>query len=119
FQGGAAWRRQLLADLPGDNGIADLLAEHDDPALAQPMTNLAGHDLEVELDAFRQAAADDTPTAFIAYTSKGHGLPFAGHKDNHAGLMNIDQMAVFKTANAIPDGAEWEPFAGLRESPDE
>ncbi len=115
FQGGPAWRRQLEADLRGDNGIADLLAEYDDAALAALMTNLAGHDMETVLEAFERAALDDVPTAFIAYTIKGHGLPFAGHKDNHAGLMNPEQMAVFKAENRIPDGAEWEPFAGMED----
>ena len=56
-------------------------------ALARLMTNLAGHDMGAVLDAFH-AVTDDQPTCFIAYTIKGYGLPFAGHKDNHAGLMN-------------------------------
>src|SRR3546814_16825130 len=41
------------------------------------------------------------------------GLPFAGHKDNHAGLMNPDQMTAFKQHMNIPDGQEWDAFAGL------
>src|SRR5690606_10407746 len=53
------------------------------------------------------------PTCFIAYTIKGFGLPFAGHKDNHAGLMNPDQMAEFRRRNRIGDGEEWDRFAGL------
>jgi pyruvate dehydrogenase E1 component len=53
------------------------------------------------------------PHCFVAYTVKGYGLPLAGHKDNHAGLMNPAQMAIYKTSQHIPDGAEWEPFAGL------
>ena len=76
------------------------------------MTNLAGHDMEAVLDAFH-AITDDRPTCFIAYTIKGYGLPFAGHKDNHAGLMNPDQMAVFQRGMAVAEGTEWEPFAGL------
>jgi pyruvate dehydrogenase E1 component len=34
------------------------------------------------------AVTDDRLTCFIAYTIKGYGPPFAGHWDNHAGLMN-------------------------------
>jgi len=59
------------------------------------------------------AVEDDRPTCFIAYTIKGYGLPFAGHKDNHAGLMNLDQMASFRRNMAVAEGAEWERFAGL------
>ena len=76
------------------------------------MTNLGGHDMEAVLDAFHNVT-DDAPTCFLAYTVKGYGLPFAGHKDNHGGLMNPDQMAAFKTQMGIADGAEWDRFAGL------
>ena len=48
--------------------------------------------METLVEAF-DAAQDDVPTLFIAWTIKGFGLPFAGHKDNHAGLMNPTQMA--------------------------
>ena len=112
YQGGAAWRRHLTADIGGTDGIEALLAAHDDESLAALMTNLAGHDMESVLSAFH-AVQDDQPTCFIAYTIKGLGLPFAGHKDNHAGLMNPEQMAEFQRRNRIPAGAEWEPFAGL------
>jgi pyruvate dehydrogenase E1 component len=64
------------------------------------------------------AVDSDRPTCFIAYTIKGYGLPFAGHKDNHAGLMNPDQMATYKEAMAIPDGAEWDVFEGLDVKPE-
>ena len=80
------------------------------------MTNLGGHDLETVLDAFA-GATSETPTCFLAYTVKGFGLPFAGHKDNHAGLMNPEQMAEFKRRNRIADGAEWDRFAGLDADP--
>ena len=112
FQGGAAWRRQLLADIGTTAGIKALLDEHDDAALAGLMTNLAGHDMASVLEGF-DAVTDDRPTCFIAYTIKGFGLPFAGHKDNHAGLMNPEQMAAFQRSNGIPEGQEWAPFAGL------
>jgi len=112
FQGGAAWRRHLLADLGREAGIEDLLAAYDDAALARLMTNLGGHDMASVLDAFHNAPPDG-PTCFIAYTIKGFGLPFAGHKDNHAGLMNPEQMAQFQRSNAVAEGEEWAPFAGL------
>jgi pyruvate dehydrogenase E1 component len=41
------------------------------------------------------------------------GLPFAGHKDNHAGLMNEAQMERFQADQGIAPGEEWEPLAGL------
>ncbi len=112
YKGGEGWREHLKRDLNRYPGIRAILDEHDDPALARLMTNLAGHDLGSVLDAFH-AVTDDRPTCFIAYTIKGYGLPFAGHKDNHAGLMNPDQMQAFQTAMGVPHGAEWDKFAGL------
>ena len=112
FQGGAAWRRQLQADIGDASGLRAILDEHDDAALARLMTNLAGHDLETVLEGFA-AADDEEPTCFIAYTIKGFGLPLAGHKDNHAGLMNPEQMETFRASNKVPEGEEWEPFSGL------
>ena len=112
FKGGRGWREHLLRDLGQLPGIRKLLDEHDDDGLAALMTNLAGHDMESLLDAFH-AVTDDQRICFVVYTIKGFGLPFAGHKDNHAGLMNPDQMAEFKRRNRIADGAEWDRFAGL------
>ena len=112
YKGGEGWREHLHRDLNRYPGISVILDDHDDAALQRLMTNLAGHDMASVLTAFH-AVEDDRPTCFIAYTIKGYGLPFAGHKDNHAGLMNLDQMASFRRSMAVPDGAEWEPFAGL------
>jgi pyruvate dehydrogenase E1 component len=112
YKGGPGWRAHLTKDIGHLPGIKALLDSHDDAALHALMTNLAGHDLEAVLEAFH-AVADDKPTCFICYTIKGHGLPFAGHKDNHAGLMNEAQMASFKRAMRVADGAEWDREAGL------
>lgn len=118
YKGGAGWREHLLRDLNRHPGIRAILDEHDDDALHALMTNLAGHDMEAVLDAFH-SITDDRPTCFIAYTIKGYGLPLAGHKDNHAGLMNPAQMALFQQMMKVPAGAEWEPFSGLDLSADE
>src|SRR5581483_8203126 len=112
YKGGAGWREHLSRDLNRYPGIRAILAEHDDAALARLMTNLGGHDMGAVLDALH-GVTDDIPTCFIAYTIKGYGLPFAGHKDNHAGLMNREQMAAFQASMAVPEGVEWDRFAGL------
>ncbi|MCQ4062491.1 transketolase, partial [Klebsiella pneumoniae] len=76
-------------------GMPELLARRDDTALAALMTNLGGHCIESLCEAF-DSAKDDKPTIFIAYTVKGYGLPFAGHKDNHSGLMTPTQIEGFR-----------------------
>ncbi len=112
YQGGAAWRARLNADLAGDQAALDLVASFDDDGLSRLMLNLGGHCIETLIDAFDRAQ-DDVPTLFIAYTVKGYGLPFQGHKDNHAGLMNPTQMADYRASLGIAEGTEWEPFSGL------
>jgi pyruvate dehydrogenase E1 component len=112
YQGGAAWRARLTADLGGSPETLALIAGFDDEALASLMTNLGGHCIETLLDAFARAD-DDRPTLFIAYTVKGYGLPFAGHKDNHSGLMNPGQIEGLRDRLGIAPGEEWLPYGGL------
>jgi len=112
YQGGAAWRARLLADIGDRPHVRDLLDGYSDVELATVMTNLGGHCIDTLLDAFARAD-DDRPTLFICYTIKGYGLPFAGHKDNHAGLMNPGQIAALRDSLGIREGEEWEPYAGL------
>lgn len=112
YQGGAAWRERLIADIGGKPHVRRLLESFDDEALATLMTNLGGHCVETLVDAFDNAN-DERPTLFIAYTVKGYGLPLAGHKDNHSGMMNPPQMEQFRASLGIREGEEWEPWGGL------
>ena len=110
YQGGAAWRSRIDAELV--TAATAFLNEHDDAALAALFTDLGGHCMETLVEAF-DAAQDDVPTLFIAWTIKGYGLPFAGHKDNHSGLMNPTQMAAWREAMGVSEGQEWEPMASV------
>ncbi len=112
FQGGAAWRRQLEEDLAIHPETLVIVRRHDDAELARLMTNLGGHDMEAILEAFAGAPTGQ-PVCFIAYTIKGYGLPFQGHKDNHSGLMTKAQMQEYRTRQGINQGEEWERLAGL------
>jgi pyruvate dehydrogenase E1 component len=112
FRGGAAWRKRLLDEIGDQGQVTRLIERRSDEELARLMTNLAGHDLPVLLEAFG-SVRDDKPICFICYTIKGYGLPFAGHKDNHAGLMTPAQMEALRKAMNIRPGHEWEPFEGL------
>jgi pyruvate dehydrogenase E1 component len=112
FQGGAAWRKRLLDEIGDQGPVSALIERRSDAELARLMTNLAGHDLATLLDTFR-SIDHDRPVCFIAYTIKGFGLPFQGHKDNHAGLMTVEQMATFQTGMNVRPGHEWDAFEGL------
>jgi pyruvate dehydrogenase E1 component len=112
FAGGAAWRKRLNDEI-GDQGDVSLLVKRrSDAELAALMSNLGGHDLASLLEAF-QIADNDRPTCFICYTVKGFGLPIAGHKDNHSGLMTSAQMETFRQAMGVRAGHEWDQFEGL------
>ena len=118
FAGGAAWRRRLNDEIGDQGDVSKLIAKRSDAELAALMNNLGGHDLRTVLDALH-AVKHDKPTCFICYTIKGFGLPFAGHKDNHSGLMTPAQMDTFRAANNVRPGHEWDKFEGLSASHEE
>lgn len=119
YQGGAAWRKRLLDDLGDQGDVSRLIESRGDAELARLMGNLGGHDLPSLLEAFEAARQHDRPVCFIAYTIKGFGLPLAGHKDNHAGLMTPAQIATLQQAMNVRSGREWEKFEGLEAAPAE
>ncbi|MEK0085772.1 transketolase [Benzoatithermus flavus] len=112
YQGGAAWRKRLMDEIGDQGEVTALLERRSDAELARLMTNLAGHDLPTLLEAF-EGIRHDRPVCFIAYTIKGYGLPFQGHKDNHAGLMTPAQMEALRESMGIRPGHEWDRFEGL------
>ena len=113
FAGGAAWRKRLNDEIGDQGDVSRLIEKRSNDELAALMNNLGGHDLPSLLQAFHNAD-NERPTCFISYTVKGFGLPFAGHKDNHAGLMTPAQMEVFRQAMAVRPGHEWDKFEGLK-----
>jgi pyruvate dehydrogenase E1 component len=115
FQGGASWRKRLMDEIGDQGDVTALLDRRTDDELSRLMTNLGGHDLPTLLAAF-EAARDDHPICFLAYTIKGYGLPFQGHKDNHSGLMTAAQVEQLRGAMDIRTGQEWAKFEGLNDA---
>ncbi len=118
FGGGAAWRARLRDELGDQGEVTALLDRRTDDELAALMGNLGGHDMPSLLEAFEAAKAHDRPVCFICYTIKGFGLPLAGHKDNHAGLMNPAQVETLRRAMGVRPGHEWDRFEGLATPPE-
>jgi len=112
FQGGAAWRKRLIDEIGDQGPVTALIESRSDDELARLMNNLGGHDLPALTTAFK-SVDHDRPVCFICYTVKGYGLPMAGHKDNHAGLMTTAQMETFRAQNRVRPGHEWDRFEGL------
>jgi pyruvate dehydrogenase E1 component len=117
FQGGAAWRRRLLDDIGDQGPVSRLIEKRSDEELARLMANLGGHDLPSVVEAF-ESIDHDRPVVFIAYTIKGFGLPLAGHKDNHSGLLTPTQMEGYRASAKVRPGHEWDRFEGLSIVPD-
>src|SRR5689334_17122423 len=112
FQGGAAFRKHLRDDIGDQDAVSALIDRRSDDELLALMSNLGGHDMTSMIEAF-ETIDHDRPVCFIAYTIKGVGLPFQGHKDNHAGLMTVAQMETWRATQNIRVGHEWERFEGL------
>ncbi len=112
FQGGAAFRKRLLDEIGDQGEVTQLIESRSDETLLALMSNLGGHDMATVLDAF-EAVDHDRPVCFIAYTIKGMGLPFQGHKDNHAGLMTPTQMEAWRERQGVRPGHEWDRLEGM------
>ena len=99
--------------LPGTDAdaprIAALLADLPDEAVLQAVGNLGGHDLAALRAAF-DAIDDDRPTVIFAYTIKGHGLPNAGHPQNHSNLLTAAQMAELAPDSGMDVDDPWQRF---------
>jgi pyruvate dehydrogenase E1 component len=117
FAGGAAWRKRLNDEIGDQGNVSQLIASRSDDELARLMNNLGGHDLPAVLTALH-SAHPEKPTCFICYTVKGFGLPMAGHKDNHAGMMTPAQMETFQAAMGVRPEHEWDKFEGLETQAD-
>ncbi|MGL4243769.1 MAG: transketolase [Beijerinckiaceae bacterium] len=112
FQGGAAWRKRLNDEIGDQGPVSRLIEKRSDAELAALMGNLGGHDMPSLLEAFEAAGRHDRPVCFICYTVKGFGLPLAGHKDNHAGLLTPTQMEGYRASANVRPGQEWEKWEG-------
>ena len=112
FQGAVAWRAHFSENYSQDLKFLALIDNLSDIKLDALMTNLGGQDVDLLTKIFN-GIDHDRPVCFIAYTIKGYGLPLAGHKDNHSGLMNVTQMNKFREMNNVREGYEWELFEGL------
>lgn len=106
----AELRERLPGTGEGAAAIAALVATLDDATLHGAVRNLGGMDLGALRDAF--ALIDDTrPTAIIAYTVKGFGLPTEGHPQNHSSLLSADQYAELGTRLGEDPQNPWRGFA--------
>lgn len=112
FQGGKEWRERLLDEIGDQGPVTKLIERRSDEDLEKLMANLGGHDMPSLLEAFEEASKSDTPTLFVCYTIKGMGLPLAGHKDNHAGLMTPTQMDEWRQKMGVREGHEWDLWEG-------
>ena len=100
--------------LPGDGvenaEIARLVLDLDDATLVAAIRNLGGHDLAALSAAYRQID-DSRPTAIIAYTIKGYGLPTQGHPQNHSSLLTGDEYDALAASMGMDSKRPWERFA--------
>lgn len=106
----AELRERLPGTGAGREAIAALLADLPDENLPGLIAGLGGHDIAGLMDAFGEIDGD-RPTIVFAYTIKGHGLPNAGHPQNHSNLLLPAQLA--QVAAELGESTEdpWRGFA--------
>ncbi|MEE8396723.1 MAG: transketolase [bacterium] len=111
------YKKQLLNVVGSKSPEAYRLIDgYDGETLRETIMLLAGHDMQMICEAFRAASlVQQRPVAILAYTVKGYGLPLAGHKDNHSGLLNLKEIEQLRERFGIAEGEELEPYAGLPE----
>ncbi len=105
--------RHTLVQFGGQQGVdmQQALQLLDDTQLKDLVYNIGGHDLPQILRTLAHAAQQRGPLMILAYTTKGWGLPIAGHLENHAAVLTDGQLADLQAAHDIADGSEWHGFA--------
>jgi pyruvate dehydrogenase E1 component len=108
-----AVRKALVASPEGeaDPALDGLLSGIADEALASLVADVGGHDLRLILAALAGAEEERLrPTAIVAHTIKGWGLPFAGDPLNHTMLLTHAQIEALRESLGIRPGEEWDGF---------
>ncbi len=103
-------RERLPGEGAGGQTIAELVGSLDDQTLTAAIRNLGGHDLAALVEAYRQID-DMHPTAIIAYTIKGYGLPTEGHPQNHSSLLTVQQFYELAATLGTDADRPWSKFA--------
>ena len=105
--------RHTLTTFGAQQGVDmhQALQSLDDDQLKTLVYNIGGHDVRQILRTLAHAANLTGPLMILAYTTKGWGLPIAGHLENHAAVLTDGQLADLQAAHDIAAGAEWNGFA--------
>src|SRR5579875_3744541 len=108
-------RDRLPGHGPEAGAVGRLIADLDDTELKAAIRDLGGHDLGDLLDAYR-AVDPERPTAILAWTIKGYGLPTEGHPSNHSALLDQAQFAQLAERVGADPSRPWaRPPAGSAE----
>ena len=94
-------RHPALLEQHDDDGAASADDQPRRPRHARPCSTLS------------TSVDDDADLLHRLYDQGLRACPFAGHKDNHAGLMTPSRWRASRRGMASPTAQEWEQFAGL------
>ena len=104
---GQELRGRFLDGAPEE--VAAFCRDIDDGELAVLVTDLAGHDVGVLLQAFAECDKQaDRPSVLFAYTVKGWGLPIAGNPRNHSALLTVEQIGQLREQLGLTGQTEWD-----------
>jgi pyruvate dehydrogenase E1 component len=89
--------------------VAGFCRDIGDSELAGLVTDLAGHDAGVLLQAFAECDKEtERPSVLFAYTIKGWGLPIAGNPRNHSALLTVEQIGQLREQLGLTEQTEWD-----------
>ena len=90
----------------GESGVSkEFLDRIEDAELLRAMADMGGHDMNVVLNAYKEARRDErVPTLIVAHTLKGWGLQCAAEPGNHSTIPEKEEVASLLKA----EGLDWD-----------
>ncbi len=95
----SANKADLIVKRLGDKStkLKSWLAKHPKETIRDAFFNLAGHDLEMLVEAFTEAKRSEKPTLIVPYTIKGYTLQCQAMSGNHSAMPEREELDGYAT----------------------
>ncbi len=86
------------------------LAKHSPQDIRDAFFNLAGHDLELLVEAFTAAKNSNKPTLIVPYTIKGFTLECQAMSGNHSAMPEREELDAYSKKVGLTPDSPFQPF---------